>query len=128
MPCLLNSTSMHVHTRSPDSLGLTSARSQCTWLSLWSPLSFCYFGNTQSRLLGQSFNCDCTKLAHMGAVMCRFMGIAEQMGRVLQRTSISVNIKERLDFSCALFGPDGKPSLSQQVMPHTKHGYRHPYP
>ena len=40
--------------------------------------------------------------------MCRrFMGIAEQMGRVLQRTSISVNIKERLDFSCALFGPDG---------------------
>lgn len=38
---------------------------------------------------------------------CRFMGIAEQMGRTLQRTSISVNIKERLDFSCALFGPDG---------------------
>jgi N-methylhydantoinase B/oxoprolinase/acetone carboxylase alpha subunit len=37
----------------------------------------------------------------------RFMGIAEQMGRTLQRTSISVNIKERLDFSCALFGPDG---------------------
>ena len=33
----------------------------------------------------------------------RFMGIAEQMGRTLQRTSISVNIKERLDFSCALF-------------------------
>uniref|UniRef100_A0A1B0GQ01 Hydantoinase B/oxoprolinase domain-containing protein n=1 Tax=Phlebotomus papatasi TaxID=29031 RepID=A0A1B0GQ01_PHLPP len=37
----------------------------------------------------------------------RFMSIAEQMGRVLQRTSISTNIKERLDFSCALFGPDG---------------------
>lgn len=36
----------------------------------------------------------------------RFMGIAEQMGRTLQRTSISTNIKERLDFSCALFGPD----------------------
>lgn len=27
--------------------------------------------------------------------------------RVLQRTSISTNIKERLDFSCAIFGPDG---------------------
>lgn len=26
---------------------------------------------------------------------------------VLQQTSISTNIKERLDFSCALFGPDG---------------------
>jgi len=34
-------------------------------------------------------------------------GIAEQMGRTLARTSVSVNIKERLDFSCALFGPDG---------------------
>ena len=37
----------------------------------------------------------------------RFMSIAEQMGRMLQRTSISTNIKERLDFSCALFDPDG---------------------
>ncbi|KAJ7540098.1 hypothetical protein O6H91_10G001300 [Diphasiastrum complanatum] len=37
----------------------------------------------------------------------RFMGIAEQMGRTLQRTSISTNIKERLDFSCALFSPSG---------------------
>lgn len=37
----------------------------------------------------------------------RFMGIAEQMGRTLQRTSISVNIKERLDFSCALFDSTG---------------------
>jgi 5-oxoprolinase (ATP-hydrolysing) len=57
----------------------------------------------------------------------RFMGIAEQMGRTLQcvplfslvrfshaavlilnrRTAVSTNIKERLDFSCALFGPDG---------------------
>lgn len=37
----------------------------------------------------------------------RFMGIAEQMGRTLQRTSISVNIKERLDFSCALFDAQG---------------------
>lgn len=37
----------------------------------------------------------------------RFMGIAEQMGRTLQRTSISTNIKERLDFSCALFDDTG---------------------
>jgi len=37
----------------------------------------------------------------------RFMGIAERMGRTLQRTSVSTNIKERLDFSCAIFGPDG---------------------
>ena len=37
----------------------------------------------------------------------RFMGVAEQMGRTLQRTSVSTNIKERLDFSCALFDPSG---------------------
>ncbi|OKL57401.1 hypothetical protein UA08_07323 [Talaromyces atroroseus] len=36
----------------------------------------------------------------------RFMSIAEQMGRALQNTSVSLNIKERLDFSCAIFGPD----------------------
>ncbi len=36
-----------------------------------------------------------------------FMSIAEQTGVVLQNTSYSVNIKERLDFSCAIFGPDG---------------------
>lgn len=37
----------------------------------------------------------------------RFMSIAEQMGRVLQRTAISTNIKERLDFSCAIFDSTG---------------------
>ncbi|TFB01256.1 hypothetical protein CCMA1212_006848 [Trichoderma ghanense] len=37
----------------------------------------------------------------------RFMGIAEQMGRTLRRTAVSTNIKERLDFSCAIFSPDG---------------------
>ncbi|WP_405482851.1 hydantoinase B/oxoprolinase family protein [Streptomyces sp. NBC_00009] len=36
-----------------------------------------------------------------------FMSIAEQMGARLESTSQSVNIKERLDFSCALFDPDG---------------------
>ncbi|TDL20331.1 cytoplasmic protein [Rickenella mellea] len=37
----------------------------------------------------------------------RFMSVAEAMGRSLQQTSISTNIKERLDYSCALFAPDG---------------------
>lgn len=36
-----------------------------------------------------------------------FMSIAEQMGRMLQKTAISTNIRGRLDFSCAMFGPDG---------------------
>jgi len=37
----------------------------------------------------------------------RFMAIAEQMGRALQKTSVSTNVKERLDYSCALFDEDG---------------------
>ncbi|WRT68163.1 uncharacterized protein IL334_005138 [Kwoniella shivajii] len=42
---------------------------------------------------------DPVKLAVMGH---RFMSIAEQMGSILRQTAISTNIKERLDFSCAL--------------------------
>jgi len=38
----------------------------------------------------------------------RFRAIAEQMGAVLQKTAYSVNIRERLDFSCAIFDPAGK--------------------
>jgi 5-oxoprolinase (ATP-hydrolysing) len=37
----------------------------------------------------------------------RFMAIAEQMGRALQKTSVSTNVKERLDFSCAIFDETG---------------------
>jgi 5-oxoprolinase (ATP-hydrolysing) len=36
-----------------------------------------------------------------------FMAIAEEMGATLQNTASSVNIKERLDFSCAIFDADG---------------------
>ncbi len=36
-----------------------------------------------------------------------FMNVAEQTGAVLQNTSMSVNIKERLDFSCAVFDSEG---------------------
>jgi 5-oxoprolinase (ATP-hydrolysing) len=38
----------------------------------------------------------------------RFMGLAEQMGEALRNTAQSVNIKERLDFSCALFDGNGQ--------------------
>ncbi|MBL8545093.1 MAG: hydantoinase B/oxoprolinase family protein [Hyphomonadaceae bacterium] len=37
----------------------------------------------------------------------RFMGVAEEMGLALQTTASSVNIKERLDFSCAIFDATG---------------------
>ncbi len=46
-----------------------------------------------------------------------FMSIAEQMGAVLQNTSQSVNIKERLDFSCAVFARDGALVANAPHMP-----------
>ncbi|MCP4132776.1 MAG: 5-oxoprolinase [bacterium] len=44
-----------------------------------------------------------------------FTSVAERMGRVLQKTAVSTNIKERLDFSCALF--DGRGNLAANA-PH----------
>ena len=47
---------------------------------------------------------DPVRLEVMGNL---FMNVAEQMGATLANTAYSVNIKERLDFSCALFDRDG---------------------
>jgi 5-oxoprolinase (ATP-hydrolysing) len=47
---------------------------------------------------------DPVRLEVMGS---RFMSIAEQMGAVLRNTAVSTNIKERLDYSCAVFDHDG---------------------
>ena len=46
-----------------------------------------------------------------------FMHIAEQMGVILENTAHSVNIKERLDFSCAVFGPGGELVANAPHMP-----------
>ncbi|MCB1588831.1 MAG: hydantoinase B/oxoprolinase family protein [Xanthomonadales bacterium] len=47
----------------------------------------------------------------------RFMHLAEQMGEVLQRSARSVNIRERLDYSCALFDPAGQLIANAPHMP-----------
>ncbi len=46
-----------------------------------------------------------------------FMSIAEQMGTTLQNTAYSVNIKERLDFSCAVFDREGRLVANAPHMP-----------
>jgi 5-oxoprolinase (ATP-hydrolysing) len=46
-----------------------------------------------------------------------FMNIAEQMGLILENTAASVNIKERLDFSCAVFDPRGDLIANAPHMP-----------
>lgn len=44
-------------------------------------------------------------------------GIAEQMGVALRRTASSVNVKERLDFSCAIFSPRGEMVVNAPHIP-----------
>ncbi len=47
----------------------------------------------------------------------RFMSVARQMGRMLQRTALSTNVKERLDFSCALLDTEGELVVHAPHMP-----------
>src|SRR5699024_2510769 len=46
-----------------------------------------------------------------------FMSVAEQMGAMLQKTSYSANVKERLDFSCAVFDPQANLVSNAPHMP-----------
>ncbi len=46
-----------------------------------------------------------------------FMAIAEEMGSALARTAMSVNIRERLDFSCAIFDHEGRLVANAPHMP-----------
>ncbi len=59
------------------------------------------FVSPQESGLGES---DPVRLEVLGN---RFMSIAEQMGAVLRNTAVSTNIKERLDYSCAVFDRSG---------------------
>lgn len=61
-------------------------------------------GSNSTKLAQSDSSVDPVLLSIFGH---RFMDIAEQMGTSLQKTSVSVNVKERLDFSCALFDADG---------------------
>jgi 5-oxoprolinase (ATP-hydrolysing) len=58
--------------------------------------------------------CDPVRLEIMSAL---FMAIAEEMGAALQHSARSVNIRERLDFSCALFDRDGSLVANAPHMP-----------
>ena len=58
-----------------------------------------------------------------------FMAIAEEMGAALQATATSVNIKERLDFSCALFDARGRADRQRAAHPGPSRldGRKHPH-
>ncbi|EPY52713.1 oxoprolinase [Schizosaccharomyces cryophilus OY26] len=54
---------------------------------------------------------------YLSVLGSRFMAVAEQMGRALQKTSVSTNVKERLDYSCALFDANGDLVANAPHMP-----------
>jgi 5-oxoprolinase (ATP-hydrolysing) len=62
----------------------------------------------------ETTECDPVRLEIMSAL---FMAIAEEMGAALQFSASSVNIRERLDFSCALFDRDGNLVANAPHMP-----------
>ncbi|CZR65608.1 probable oxoprolinase [Phialocephala subalpina] len=61
----------------------------------------------QDQTLSKAVGLETVNPVQLSVFGHRFMSIAEQMGNTLQRISISTSIKERLDFSCAIFSPDG---------------------
>jgi len=78
------------------------------WTAELTPLNHLILRRTEARAAARIAD-----LARPDPVMLElfnnlFMNIAEQTGAVLQNTSLSVNIKERLDFSCAIFDETGR--------------------
>ncbi len=67
-------------------------------------------GSEASLLLGKIAGSKSAKspVAERELLTHRFTSIVEEMGAQLERTAISTNIKERLDFSCALLDPKGR--------------------
>lgn len=68
--------------------------------------SFENVGNTPERLTTTKIQSEQDPIL-LEVISRRLQGIADAMGEVLRRTSLSVNIKERRDYSCAIFTEDG---------------------
>ena len=56
---------------------------------------------------GEEKLADAPEAARTALLANRFAFIAKRMGDMLQKSAVSTNIKERLDFSCAIFDPEG---------------------
>jgi len=64
-------------------------------------------GETSSQRGDHQFAAERADAVVVEVVARRLQGIADSMGEMLRRTAVSVNIKERLDFSCAVFDRNG---------------------
>lgn len=76
------------------------------WLAEVTPLNHLVMQRYQARPQRKAIGTDADPVM-LEVFNNLFMSIAEQMGLRLQNTAFSVNIKERLDFSCALFDAQG---------------------
>jgi 5-oxoprolinase (ATP-hydrolysing) len=77
------------------------------WSAVVSPLDHLTLRRTEPRETRIAVGTDRADPVLLELFNNLFMNVAEQAGAVLQNTAMSVNIKERLDFSCAIFDADG---------------------
>lgn len=76
------------------------------WSALVDPIGNLILTRTEARAAPHAAGTECDPVM-LEIFNNLFMAIAEEMGVALRNTATSVNIKERLDFSCALFDADG---------------------
>ena len=86
------------------------------WSASYRPDAMLVLERTAKRASGETaeMKADPIRLEIFNAL---FMSIAEQMGTTLEKTASSVNIKERLDFSCAIFDASGSMIANAPHMP-----------
>ncbi len=77
------------------------------WTAELTPLDHMILRRTEARVMAGAAGTDRADPVLLELFNNLFMNVAEQTGAVLQNTSQSVNIKERLDFSCAIFDATG---------------------
>jgi len=78
------------------------------WTAEVTPLNHLILRRTEQRIAARVADLSRADPVMLELFRNLFMNIAEQTGAVLQNTSLSVNIKERLDFSCAIFDATGR--------------------
>ncbi len=61
-----------------------------------------------SELSPEAYDSNLIDIAQLELFTNRFLQVVEEMGAQLERTAFSVNVKERMDFSCALLDAEGK--------------------
>jgi 5-oxoprolinase (ATP-hydrolysing) len=86
------------------------------WTAEISRKNHVVLGRAEAKARSAAIGTDCDPVM-LEIFNNRFMAIAEQMGVALQNTAYSVNIKERLDFSCAVFDGEGNLVANAPHMP-----------